>query len=92
MADNTNTQNTQQQPQQQQQQRPFFQKRKKYCKFCAENKEPNYKDVEMLKQFISERGKIIPRRISGTCGKHQRKLAREIKKARQLALIPYVIM
>ncbi len=95
MADNTNTQNTQQnqQPQQQQQQqRPFFQRRKKYCKFCAENKEPNYKDIEMLKQFISERGKIIPRRISGTCGKHQRKLAREIKKARQLALIPYVIM
>jgi len=81
-----------QQAQQQPQQKPFFQKRKKYCKFCAERKEPNYKDLEMLKQFISERGKIVPRRISGTCGKHQRKLAREIKKARQLALLPYVIM
>ncbi|MGB9765999.1 MAG: 30S ribosomal protein S18 [Sulfurihydrogenibium sp.] len=74
-----------------QQNKPFFQKRKKYCKFCAEKKEPNYKDVETLKEFISERGKIIPRRISGTCAKHQRKLSVEIKKARQLALIPYVI-
>ncbi len=75
-----------------QQNKPFFQKRKKYCKFCAEKKEPNYKDVETLKEFISERGKIIPRRISGTCAKHQRKLSVEIKKARQLALIPYVIV
>ena len=74
------------------QNKPFFQKRKKYCKFCAEGKEPDYKDVEYLRQFISERGKIIPRRISGTCGKHQRKLTVEIKKARQLALLPYVIM
>ncbi|PMP78033.1 MAG: 30S ribosomal protein S18 [Sulfurihydrogenibium sp.] len=75
-----------------QQNKPFFQKRKKYCKFCAEKKEPNYKDVETLKEFISERGKIIPRRTSGTCAKHQRKLSVEIKKARQLALIPYVII
>ncbi len=75
-----------------QQNKPFFQKRKKYCKFCAEKKEPSYKDVETLKEFISERGKIIPRRTSGTCAKHQRKLSVEIKKARQLALIPYVII
>jgi small subunit ribosomal protein S18 len=74
------------------QNKPYFQKRKKYCKFCAEKKEPNYKDIEALKEFISERGKIIPSRISGTCAKHQRKLAVEIKKARQLALIPYVIV
>ncbi len=74
------------------QNRPFFQKRKKYCKFCADRKEPDYKDVEYLRQFISERGKIIPRRISGTCGRHQRKLTVEIKKARQLALLPYVII
>jgi small subunit ribosomal protein S18 len=74
------------------QNKPYFQKRKKYCKFCAEKKEPNYKDIETLKGFISERGKIIPSRISGTCAKHQRKLAVEIKKARQLALIPYVIV
>ena len=75
-----------------QQNKPFFQKRKKYCKFCAEKKEPNYKDVETLKEFISERGKIIPRRTSGTCAKHQRKLSVEIKRARQLALLPYVIV
>ena len=75
-----------------QQNKPFFQKRKKYCKFCAEKKEPNYKDVEMLKEFISERGKIVPRRTSGTCAKHQRKLSVEIKRARQLALLPYVIV
>jgi small subunit ribosomal protein S18 len=74
------------------QNKPYFQKRKKYCKFCAEKKEPNYKDIETLKEFISERGKITPSRISGTCAKHQRKLAVEIKKARQLALIPYVIV
>jgi len=74
------------------QQKPFFQKRKKYCKFCAEGIEPDYKNVELLKEFISERGKIIPSRISGTCGKHQRKLAVAIKRARQLALLPYVIV
>lgn len=74
------------------QNRSYIQKRKKYCKFCAEKKEPNYKDIETLKEFISERGKIIPKRISGTCAKHQRSLAVEIKKARQLALIPYVIV
>ncbi|MCW4573592.1 small subunit ribosomal protein S18 [Venenivibrio stagnispumantis] len=76
----------------QQQQKFFVQKRKKYCKFCAEKKEPDYKDVETLKEFISERGKIIPRRISGTCARHQRKLTVAIKRARQLALLPYVIM
>jgi small subunit ribosomal protein S18 len=74
------------------QNRPYFPKRKKYCKFCAEKKEPNYKDIETLREFISERGKIIPSRTSGTCAKHQRRLAVEIKRARQLALIPYVII
>ncbi|MBX0310576.1 MAG: 30S ribosomal protein S18 [Sulfurihydrogenibium sp.] len=74
------------------QNRPYFPKRKKYCKFCAEKKEPSYKDIETLREFISERGKIIPSRTSGTCAKHQRRLAVEIKRARQLALIPYVII
>lgn len=74
------------------QNKPYIQKRKKYCKFCAEKKEPNYKDLETLMEFISERGKIVPKRISGICAKHQRRLAVEIKKARQLALIPYVIV
>lgn len=73
------------------QNKPFFQKRKRYCKFCAENVEPDYKNVDVLKEYISERGKITPRRISGTCAKHQRKLTIEIKKARQIALIPYVV-
>ncbi|MEN6444694.1 MAG: 30S ribosomal protein S18 [Candidatus Cloacimonas sp.] len=66
--------------------------RKKYCKFCA-NKELqiDYKNVDMLKQYVSEVGKIEAARLTGTCAKHQRKLTREIKRARQMALIPYVI-
>jgi len=66
--------------------------RKKYCKFCA-NKDIqiDYKNIDMLKQYISEVGKIEPARLTGTCAKHQRQLAREIKRSRQMALIPYVI-
>lgn len=66
--------------------------RKKYCKFCA-NKELviDYKNVDIFKSYISEVGKIEPARLTGTCAKHQRQLAREIKRARQMALIPYVI-
>jgi ribosomal protein S18 len=67
-------------------------RKEKILQILCRKKEPNYKDIETLKGFISERGKIIPSRISGTCAKHQRKLAVEIKKARQLALIPYVIV
>ena len=66
----------------------FFKKR--VCFFCK-NKDAviDYKDVGLMKRFISESGKISPRRFTGTCAKHQRKLATEIKKARQMALIPY---
>lgn len=66
--------------------------RKKYCRFCA-NKEIqiNYKNIDVLKPYISEVGKIEPARLTGTCAKHQRKLTTEIKRARQMALIPYVI-
>jgi small subunit ribosomal protein S18 len=65
--------------------------RKKVCVFCAEKIEIiDYKDVARLKKFISERGKILPRRVSGTCAKHQRQLTKEIKRARQIALLPYV--
>jgi small subunit ribosomal protein S18 len=69
--------------------RKFFMK-KKVCFFCK-NKEAviDYKDVSMMRRFIAESGKITPRRFSGTCAKHQRKLSTEIKKARQMALIPY---
>ncbi|MBF8257909.1 MAG: rpsR [Actinobacteria bacterium] len=64
--------------------------RKKFCRFCAEKElQLDYKNVYMIKQFVSERGKIVPRRISGTCAKHQRKLTVEIKKARIVALISF---
>lgn len=72
------------------QKRKFFHRRK-VCRFCADSSlEINYKDVNMLRYFISERAKIIPRRISGTCAKHQRELARAIKRSRSIALLPYV--
>jgi len=64
---------------------------KKSCYFCERGKEPSYKDYEELARFISERGKIIGRRQTGVCFKHQRIVAREIKRARQLALLPYLI-
>jgi len=65
--------------------------RRKVCRFCADKtKEINYKDPGALKYFITERGKIIPRRISGTCATHQRALTRAIKRARTIALLPYV--
>jgi len=65
---------------------------KKTCYFCEKGKNPSYKNYEELTKFISERGKIIGRRHTGVCAKHQRILAREIKRARQLALMPYVII
>ncbi len=76
------------------QQRPSYKnnrKRKKVCVFC-ENKVAyiDYKDSAKLRKFISERGKILPRRISGTCAKHQRELTTAIKRARQVALLPYI--
>ncbi|GAB1455005.1 MAG: 30S ribosomal protein S18 [Spirochaetia bacterium] len=66
----------------------FF--RKKVCKFCAQKLKIDYKEPETLKRFITERGKILPRRITGSCAKHQRRLAVAIKRARALAYIPYV--
>ena len=71
--------------------RRTFSRRRRVCKFCAERIDYiNYKDVRLLTPFLPERGKIQPRRISGTCALHQRKLQVAIKRARQLALIPYV--
>ena len=70
--------------------RGFF-RRRRVCKFCVEKIDYiNYKDVKILAPFIPERGKIQPRRISGTCATHQRALQTAIKRARQLALVPYV--
>jgi small subunit ribosomal protein S18 len=64
--------------------------RRKVCRFCADkNLTMSYKDVKTLRLFITETGKMTPRRISGTCAKHQRPLAQEIKRARQLAMLPY---
>ena len=69
----------------------FFVRRRKVCKFCAEKQEyVDWKDIKLLQSFIPERGKILPRRISGTCALHQRKLQTAIKRARSIALLPYV--
>lgn len=66
-------------------------RRKKVCKFCVDqNMIIDYKDPKTLKHFITERGKIIPRRITGTCAKHQRELSTGIKRAEHIALLPYV--
>lgn len=68
----------------------FFYRRKRVCKFCVEKIEYiDYKDMKMIQQFVPERGKILPRRISGTCALHQRKLQNAIKRARTIALIAF---
>src|ERR1700679_1386757 len=65
-------------------------RRKKMCRFCVEKIDDiNYKDTRMLNAFMSERGKITPRRISGVCAPHQRRLAESIKQARNIALMPF---
>ncbi len=65
-------------------------RRPKFCYYCVEKQEHvDYKDVEKLRKYISERGKIIPRRVTGNCAKHQRLLTEAIKRARYMALLPY---
>lgn len=67
-------------------------RRRKVCRFCTEKEAViDYKDAGGLRYFLSERGKVVPRRISGTCATHQRTLAVAIKRARALALLPYVV-
>jgi small subunit ribosomal protein S18 len=66
----------------------FF--KKKVCRFCIQKLKIDYKDADTLRRFITERGKILPRRITGTCAKHQRALAAAIKQARIIALLPFV--
>ena len=71
--------------------RPVMHRKKKVCIFCEEHTEViDYKDVAKLRKFISERSKILPRRVTGTCAMHQRQLTIAVKRARQLALLPYV--
>ena len=65
-------------------------RRKKVCIFCGKDNVIDYKDAAKLKKFVSERGKSLPRRITGNCAKHQRELTVAIKRARQLAIMPYV--
>ena len=66
-------------------------RRKKVCQFCADKtKEIDYKDIETLKKYVTERGKILPKRITGTCAIHQRAVTTAIKRARIVALLPYV--
>ena len=67
-------------------------RRRKVCVFCTENVPViDYKDVARLKKFISENAKILPRRVTGTCSKHQRELTTAIKRSRQAALLPFVL-
>ena len=68
----------------------FFYRRKRVCKFCVEKiDEISYKDVRLLQQFVAERGKIVPRRLTGVCTPHQRRLTSAIKRARNIALLPF---
>ena len=65
-------------------------RKKKVCQFCADkNKTIDYKDVETLKKYVTERGKILPKRVTGTCAVHQREVTKAIKRARIGALLPY---
>lgn len=64
--------------------------REKKCRFCTQNEEIDYKDSAKLRRYMTERGKILPRRITGACAKHQRKLTTAIKRARTVALLPFV--
>ena len=71
--------------------RPNRKPRKKVCAFCADKvEEIDYKDIAKLRKFTSDRAKILPRRVTGTCARHQRELTTAIKRARQVALLPYV--
>lgn len=71
--------------------RPARRPRKKVCAFCVDKAENiDYKDIAKLRRYLSERGKIVPRRVTGTCARHQRELTIAIKRARQAALLPYV--
>ena len=67
-------------------------RRKKVCVFCGQEEGIDYKDANLLKKYVSESGKILPRRITGNCAKHQRELTGAVKRARHLAIMPYEIV
>lgn len=66
----------------------IFNKKKKVCYMCT-GKDIDYKDVETLKKYVNDKGKILPRRVTGACAKHQRHIAEQVKRARVIALLPY---
>jgi small subunit ribosomal protein S18 len=68
---------------------PRRMQRRKICRFCAERMPIDYKDVRLLGNFVTERGKLIPNRITGNCAKHQRELTTAVKRARNVALLPF---
>ena len=71
--------------------RPSYRSRRKKCRFCSNDLPPiDYKDVETLRDFVTDRGKMLSRRVTGNCARHQRQISRQIKRARYLALMPYV--
>ncbi len=68
----------------------MFKERIRKCKFCQDpSKKIDYKDIELLKRFLTDRGKILPRRFTSVCAKHQREISKAIKMAREMALLPY---
>jgi small subunit ribosomal protein S18 len=70
----------------------FRRQRKKYCAFCKDKVEYiDFKDTQMLRKYITDRGKIKPRRVTGTCAQHQHRLSSAIKRAREMALVPYAV-
>lgn len=71
--------------------KPYRVAKKKVCLFCAEKVAIDYKDVTHLRKFITDKGKILARRNTGTCAKHQREVAEAIKRAREIALLPYKV-
>lgn len=72
--------------------KPFRRPRKKVCVFCAEKIDDiDYKDVEKLRKYVSDKGKILPRRVTGACAKHQRAITAAVKRARTIALLPYTV-
>ncbi len=86
MADNKNSKRNSKN------EKPYRRPRKKICNFCADRvEEIDYKDIDMLKKYVSDKGKILPRRVTGTCAKHQRKVTIAIKRARTIALLPFTV-
>ena len=72
--------------------KPYRRPRKKVCVFCAEKIDViDYKDAEKLRKYISDKGKILPRRVTGCCAKHQRKVTEAVKRARTIALLPFTV-